>query len=260
MRRSGRRGIGRGHPTILDGSQGGSVVTATQGGPGGWCTIDGFTIRNGKATRGGGDLLLLCFPDHSQQHDREQREYRQRHGKRWRRGYLLRWGFSADQQQHDHGQQCHLRRRDFVRIPFHPRRSGTIRSRATAPAVPEGALGSTATPLHRRLRRIALRITALPAATVAECTATMVRRRSPTTLFLGNSTGTAGGICCSSSSATIINNQITRNSASSNAGGIYCSAGSESLIIVNNTVRGKHGRLQRRRDLCQCLCLGYGRR
>lgn len=41
------------HVTILDGQQGGSVVTIRGGGQA--CTIDGFTIRNGNGTWSGGD-------------------------------------------------------------------------------------------------------------------------------------------------------------------------------------------------------------
>jgi hypothetical protein len=47
----------RANVTILDGQQGGSVVTAQPAGLG-LSTIDGFTIRNGKAVNGGG---INCF-------------------------------------------------------------------------------------------------------------------------------------------------------------------------------------------------------
>ena len=49
------------HPTVLDGNQGGNVVTAREAGPG-WSTIDGFTIRNGKATNGGGIYCSYASP------------------------------------------------------------------------------------------------------------------------------------------------------------------------------------------------------
>jgi parallel beta-helix repeat protein len=48
------------HSTILDGQQGGSVVTSTAGH---WVsTIDGFTIRNGRADFGGGFYCLASSP------------------------------------------------------------------------------------------------------------------------------------------------------------------------------------------------------
>lgn len=46
--------------TVLDGQQQGSVVTATQGHQ--LSTIDGFTIRNGSATKGGGLQLSFAGP------------------------------------------------------------------------------------------------------------------------------------------------------------------------------------------------------
>ena len=47
--------------TILDGGQGGSVVTATSLAPG-LSTLDGFTIRNGKASNGGGISCVNASP------------------------------------------------------------------------------------------------------------------------------------------------------------------------------------------------------
>lgn len=49
------------HETILDGNQGGSVVTGPAGATA-TCRIDGFTITNGKAARGGGVYLPSSGP------------------------------------------------------------------------------------------------------------------------------------------------------------------------------------------------------
>ncbi len=46
--------------SVLGGNQSGTVVTALEGGQ--WSTVDGFTIRNGLAARGGGVFCDSASP------------------------------------------------------------------------------------------------------------------------------------------------------------------------------------------------------
>ena len=190
--------------TILDGNQAGSVVTAPSGSTAA-TRIDGFTIRNGKATAGGGiyckssslTILNNTITENSAARDSS-----------CRGGGLYCSGGSPTISSN-------------TIVGNTASSGGGICCDSSSPVISNNTVTGN---------------TAFAAGGGINCNYSASPTISRNTIT-ANKANSGGGVYCNSSSPTIANNTITGNTASSVGGGICCYA-SSSPTISKNTITG----------------------
>ncbi|MBP7937263.1 MAG: right-handed parallel beta-helix repeat-containing protein, partial [Phycisphaerae bacterium] len=215
----GETGLGqrdwKANPTILDGNQAGSVVTAPAGATA-TARIDGFTIRNGKAAYGGG---IYCASSSSPTISNNTITENNVAGK----------GACGGGIYCDGGSPAILNNTLTGNGVYQPETfsggGGGIGCSNGSPTISNNTITRNS-------------LTGAPSCGGAIC---CISSASPTISYNAITDNTAlglgGGIFCSlSSSARILGNTIARNVSSNGGGGIYC-VSSSSPTIANNAIR-----------------------
>ncbi len=217
--------------TVLDGNQGGSVVTSPSG-ANATTVIDGFTIRNGKSSTDGGGIFCYSSSPTISNNTITANSVNVTRGVG---GGIWCNGSSPMISGNTIVQNSSISGAGIYCTVSSPTITNNIITGNSAAGGPGGGISCSSCSLTISNNTIA-----------ANSTSTIgggIYCYSCNTLDIHNNTITAnsaitdgGGICCSSSSGTISNNTITANSATNSGGGIYCLACSSGVTISYNTI------------------------